>query len=118
MGALPIDWPRLARGLFVFVRGARGGADLLAPRRAPACRAILWECVGLIPQRPSSGDSSRVVCIRKGVKASEAAAKISEEEMALLMIGVVAGDTTKPIALGLFVVALFVAAYLVNRPQA
>jgi hypothetical protein len=36
-----------------------------------------------------------------------------------LMIGVAGvGDMTKPIAIGLFVAALFVAAYLVNRPQA
>jgi hypothetical protein len=38
--------------------------------------------------------------------------------MVPLMIGVVGvTDMTKPIAIGLFVVALFVAAYLVNRPQ-
>jgi hypothetical protein len=38
--------------------------------------------------------------------------------MVPLVIGVVGvGEMTKPIAIGLFVVALFVAAYLVNRPQ-
>jgi hypothetical protein len=52
-------------------------------------------------------------------EASQAAAGISEEKMVPLMIGVVGvSEMTKPIAIGLFVVALFVAAYLVNRPQA